>query len=496
MTKLEEAAEIIRCLTIRKRINPLEFFQSLKYQLLFEKCTAKIKGVFGGNRAGKTQIGAKYVIDKCMSKPKQRVWAVDETDEVSINIQQRKIWELLPKNEMRYCYYDEVNGFRNGKVVFKNGSMIRFKTYKQGREAFASDDIDLIWNDEEPPMEIYREQKMRLIDRDGEMIFTMTSLEGITELMQELFEDHDAIESQFAPLIGETIPRIVEKNGVRFFMLWTTENPHVTQARLAEDVKVMTKQEIKSRIYGIPMNLSGRIYPNFSKDVHVVPVDFIPKSKVCIYHILDPHDHKPWAMQWWAVDKIGRAYCIREYPWRKNFNEIEFDDKTYADYAKVIRDTEIGIVAEYGRTVSKRIIDPNSGNATERKAEREMGQTSKTTPKQELRRLGFKFTDGIDDIESGHLAVKKRIHFEKNDKGEWISKPLDYYSEECENSIRHMSRYARKDGLTPSGDVKDQPGLLEKYKDFPDCHRYFAQSSPHFIERFVPEPEERKGKPY
>jgi len=50
---------------------------------------------------------------------------------------------------------------------------------------------------------------MRLIDRDGEMIFTMTSLNGITDLMSEIYEDHDVIESQYAPAFGADLPRIV-----------------------------------------------------------------------------------------------------------------------------------------------------------------------------------------------------------------------------------------------------------------------------------------------
>lgn len=493
--KLEKARELLRHLVIRKRLIPLDFFEPLTLQDKFSKWPGKIKGVFGGNRAGKSQIGAAYIIQKCLAKPKQRWWAVAETYDVSVSIQQRKIWELLPKMEMRYCYYDEVNGFRNNKIIFKNGSMIRFKSYEQGRESFASDDIDGIWNDEEPPFDVYKEQKMRLIDRDGEMIFTMTSLKGITELMQELFEDHDIIESQYAPLLDEVVPRVVEKNGVRFFMLWSTENPHITQSRLADDLKMMTKQEIKCRIYGIPINLSGRIYPMFNKRIHVVSTDLIPKTHMCIWHVLDPHDRKPWAMQWWAVHKLtGRRYCIREYPWRKNFNEMEYDDKTYRDYVAVIREIEYGIIEEYGRSVSRRIIDPNFGNATERKAEREGGQ-SKTTPKQELKRLGLHFIDGIDALEAGHLAVRKGLHFEEKE-GELIVKPTNYISEECENSIRHISRYSRKDITSTDGDVKDNVKPMDKYKDFADCHRYFDMANPHYIDRFAPEQIISDKKPY
>lgn len=489
------AREIIYHLSVRKRLIPLDFFVPLKYQKFFEDCILKIKGVFGGNRAGKTQIGAKYVIDKCLAKPKQRWWAVAEIDEVSISIQQRKIWELLPKLEMKYCHYDEINGFRNGKIVFKNGSMIRFKTYKQGREAFASDDIDGIWNDEEPPMEIYKEQKMRLIDRDGEMIFTMTSLEGITELMQELFEDHDVIESQYAPLIDETIPRIVEKNGVRFFMLWTTENPYVVQARIAEDVKVMTKQEIKSRIYGIPLNLAGRIYPTYNKNIHLIPMDNIPTRHVCIWHVLDPHDRKPWFATWWVVDKMGHAYCVREYPWRRNFNEIEHDDKSIGDYAKLFKEIEFELIETYGRSVSRRIIDPNFGNSTVQKAERTADGQAKTTLIRELKKFGLNYQDGIDMLEVGHIQVRKWLHYEK--KGEnMIVSPKLYIGEDCQNMDRHLSRYSRKDIETSDGDVKDKAGVREKYKDGADNGRYLVMANPHYIERFVAAPPVPAGKPY
>ena len=482
MTNQEQLAEIIHHIELRKKINPLEFFKPLKLQAAFKACLAKIKGVFGGNRSGKTAIGADYIIEKCLSKPRQRWWAVAETEEVSVNIQQRKIWELLPKLEMRYCYYDEINGFRNGKVVFKNGSMIRFKTYKQGREAFASDDIDGIWNDEEPPIEIYKEQRMRLIDRDGEMIFTMTSLNGITDLMADIFEDHEVKESELSPLVNESLPRIVEKGGMTFFILWTTENPHINQARLVEEVKLMTPQEIKSRILGIPTNLSGKIYPSYNKRVHVVTWDMLPKRKVTIYHVLDPHDRKPWAMGWYAVTQTNTVYTIYEYPFGRNFNEMDYDDKTYDDYAKVIEDIESDIIIpNFGRSVSIRIIDPNFGNKTVRIAER-VDYRADTTAVKELSKRGLKFKDGIDALETGHLQVRKYLHWAEKD-GEIVVQPQFFDWEECQNHIRHTSRYSRKDLMTADGDVKDSAAPMDKYKDYCDLKRYLCMANPHFIER-------------
>lgn len=493
--KLAEAQELLRHLEIRKKVNPLDFFVPLRLQQLFKSCTNKIKILFGGNRSGKSEEGAEYVISKCMSKPRQRWWACAETEEVSINVQQRKIWDLLPKLEMKYAYYDEINGFRNGKVVFKNGSMIRFKTYKQGREAFASDDLDGIWNDEEPPYDIYKEQKMRLLDRDGEMIFTMTSLKGVTELMQDLFEDHEVIESEHSTIVDETLPRIVEKAGVKSFLLWTVENPYISQSRLAEDMKVMTPQEIKNRVLGIPLNLSGRIYPTYNKKIHRVPMANIPNKQVCIWHVLDPHDRKPWFATWWVVDKMGHAFCAREYPWRRNFNEMEFDDKTMKDYADLFKAIELELVEKYGRSVSRRIIDPNFGNSTVQKAERTADGQSKTTLVKELKKFGLVYQDGVDLLETGHLQVRKWLHYEEKN-GVLTVHPKLYIGEDCENMDRHMSRYSRKDIETQDGDIKDKVGPHEKYKDGADNSRYFVMAGPHFIERIARAPQAEPERVY
>ena len=280
-----------------------------------------------------------------------------------------------------------------------------------------------------------------------------------------------------------------------FFLLWTTENPYINQPRLAEDMKMMTKQEIKSRILGIPLNLSGRIYPTYNKNIHLVPMANIPQTHVCIWHVLDPHDRKPWAATWWVIDKMGHAYCAREYPWRKNFNDMEYDDKSIADYAKLFKEIELELIETYGRSVSRRIIDPNFGNSTVQKAERTADGQAKTTLIKELKKCGLNYQDGLDMLEIGHIQVRKWLHYEK--KGEsLIVSPKLYVGEDCQNMDRHMSRYSRKDIETIDGDVKDKSGVKEKYKDFCDNSRYLVMADPHYIERFVKAPPEPTGKPY
>jgi phage terminase large subunit-like protein len=481
-----EVREILAELEHRRRVNPLSFYEHLPQQRLFHDDPANTRVIYGGNRSGKTSEAAEYVITKALAKPKQRIWAVAETFPDSVGIQQRKIWEICPKNRIKYGRYDDINGFPNRKLKFDNNSLITFKSYDQGTESFAQDDCDLIWFDEEPPLEIWKECRMRLIDRNGEMILSMTSVKGVTDLIADIFEDCDIIKTRHSNILKEDLPVIAEKNGIKFYMLWSTDNPHIDQDRLRQEIKFMTRDEIKSRIHGIPINLSGRIYPTFSKNIHVIPFEMAPLNNVMLYHILDPHDRKPWAMIWVALHKTGTAYIVDEYP-NRNFNDILSDDKTYDNYADIIRQKEDALKDIFGVPVSKRIIDPNFGNKAVRLAAAQ-DDKAHTTPKEEMKRRGFKFQDGIDALESGHLKVREWLYYEQT-SGEITTQPRLLITDNCENTIRHLSRYSRKDILTADGDVKDKPGVQEKYKDFPDDVRYFVMSNPRYIipTEYVPE---------
>jgi phage terminase large subunit-like protein len=474
----------------KRKVNPLSFYEHLPYPSLqeaFHNDPAKTKCLFGANRAGKTEEAAEYVITKALAKPNQRIWACAESFTDSVNIQQRKVWEIVPKHKIKYGSFDDINGFPNRKLKLDNNSLIMFKSYDQGCESFAQDDVDLIWNDEEPPYNIYKEQRMRLIDRNGEMIISMTSVKGVTDLIADLFEDCDVIQNRHSDLLNEDLPVIAEKNGVKFYMLWSIDNPYIDQIRLRHELKFMTRDEIKARGHGIPVNLSGKIYPAFNKRIHVIQFEEAPLENVVLYHILDPHDRKPWAMQWILLHKTGTSYCIDEYP-NKDFNDMNSDDKTYDEYVKIIKLKEEALFDIYGKEVLKRIIDPNFGNKTIRIAER-IDDKAHTTPKEELKKRGLKFQDGLDSLEAGHLKVREMLHYEM--KGaEIVIQPKFFVTDNCPNTIKHLSRYSRKDILAIDGDVRDKVGVQEKYKDYCDLVRYYLMSNPRYnlgTKDFTPE---------
>lgn len=493
----EELALILAALAERHKESPIEFLEPFGTQVDFDNSDALIQFILGGNRSGKTTPVSRKVLKKGLKK-KLNIWVCGETFQDSIAIQQKKISELVPRREVKYGSYDDINGYTNRKLLLKNGTLYTFKSYDQGREAFQGTDIDIIWCDEEPPLDIIKEMKMRLIDRNGILIISMTSLKGITDFIRDYFEDCDILETRYAPLVKKDLPVRARKGQVDIFFLWTTDNPHIDQKRLMDDIALMSQTDILTRIYGLPTNLAGKIYMSFGRDTHVIPLDDAPTTGNQLWHVLDPHDRKPWAMGWYLVNKNETVYCVDEYP-NESFNDMLYDDKTYADYARVILDKEKALrsVFNIGGRI-RRIIDPNFGNKTIQFAERKGGQ-SKTTPVKELAKLGLNYKDAIDAIEAGHLEVRKWLYWKisvlPDGKKVFTVAPKFLLTDNCKNHINGLTRYARRDIIGSSGEVKDKVSPNQTWKDFPDLVRYLLMANPRFITEQKWEPP-KQGKVY
>jgi len=80
-------------------------------------------------------------------------------------------------------------GFDTVRVKHKTGgiSVLQFKSYDQGRRTFQGTQKDLIWVDEEPPMDVYEEALLRLTattpgEENGLLLCTFTPLLGLSKV--------------------------------------------------------------------------------------------------------------------------------------------------------------------------------------------------------------------------------------------------------------------------------------------------------------------------
>ncbi len=271
-----------------KLSNGIKYYVPHPKQEAFHSCDARIRTLFGGNRSGKTHAGcaedALWIENSTRYRNLRKRTGIkilvgSESNEYNRDILVPKLRSLIPKSsiikEVRIQrgfidYWDLIDG---GKVKFKN--------YEQAVDKWAGDDYDLIHLDEEPPQDIWKECLLRIIDRGGEIILTMTPVKGLTWVFQDVYEK-DGIA------------------GIKCFVMDMDENPYLAQEDKDFVLANLTEQEKKIRKEGKFVALQGLIYPKFNEEIHCIDEFDIPSSWRRIVAI-DPHLKKATSVAWAAI---------------------------------------------------------------------------------------------------------------------------------------------------------------------------------------------------
>ena len=134
-------------------------------------------------------------------------------------------------------------------------SIINLKAYESGRKAFEGTDRDWVWEDEEAPVEIHRENVQRVFDRQGIVFNTYTPLLGQTELTLDLRR------------------RALQADpSVYMVTLSWDDVPHISQGMIDAFVDRYPPHEMKARRWGIPKMGSGAIFTtDFDEVIGIKP---------------------------------------------------------------------------------------------------------------------------------------------------------------------------------------------------------------------------------
>lgn len=126
-------------------------------------------------------------------------------------------------------------------------SVVQFKSYDQGREAFQGTEQDGIWLDEEPPVSVYTECLLRTMTNDGCVMLTFTPLRGMSEVVLS-----------FLP--GGAVPE--KQDGPKAVVSATWDDvPHLS-AQAKEDLwAAIPPFQRDARSKGLPQLGAGAIYP-------------------------------------------------------------------------------------------------------------------------------------------------------------------------------------------------------------------------------------------
>ena len=161
----------------------------------------KIFGVLGGNRSGKSEIGAAiavawalgrdyfldepawdWVRDLPIPEPPNTIWVVG----LDIPTGRAVLWrEKLRQGKIHPGFVPNTEvvtkcNESDYQIFFANGSVITCKSADSGREKFQGASVDLVWIDEEPEVEIFDECYQRTVDCAGKILITLTPLVDIS----------------------------------------------------------------------------------------------------------------------------------------------------------------------------------------------------------------------------------------------------------------------------------------------------------------------------
>lgn len=254
--------------------------------------------VFGGNRSGKTRLGAAFSVAVAMGRddPGVRAWARSNGLDIawmprhggrvwvsalshpdSLEYVRPALDRFLPPGTKRSNW----GGAGYAHCTTPTGGHITLKSQDQGRDAYQGSELDFIWMDEEHDRAIWQEARARLIDRRGRGIMTLTPLHGRTWVYDELVVE--------AP------------DWCRCHWLHTPDNPHLPADAVEQILGSYGAHERAARERGEFTVLEGRVYTDFRRDLHVVPA-FRPPEEWPRYRGIDFGTRNPFVCLWGALD--------------------------------------------------------------------------------------------------------------------------------------------------------------------------------------------------
>ena len=148
------------------------------------------------------------------------------------------------------------NAFDSVLVRHVSGGLSRafFRAYEQGAEKFMGFPADIIWPDEEPPMDVYSQMVRATFNTGGIFLMSFTPENGVTELVNQFLTE---------------LPRGCYVTQPTWDDDPTYADPEVREQRLAG----LKPHERDLRSRGIPVMGSGLVYPILDDHIICDPVE-------------------------------------------------------------------------------------------------------------------------------------------------------------------------------------------------------------------------------
>lgn len=187
-------------------------------------------------------------------------WAAGNTGKTVRDIVQAKLFGKISELGTGLIPQDAIKGrptskqgvpeaFDTAQIKHVSGgiSQLVLKSYDQKRTSFEGTEQDVIWLDEEPPLDIYTECLLRTMTNNGFLMLTFTPLQGMSETVMAFLPNGTLQEN---------------KVGSKFVVMATWDDaPHLTKEAKDELWAAIPPFQRDARSKGVPQLGSGAIFP-------------------------------------------------------------------------------------------------------------------------------------------------------------------------------------------------------------------------------------------
>ena len=265
--------------------------------------THRERGCVSGNRCGKTELACYEMTCHLTGRypawwPGRRyqrpinAWACGTTNITTRDIVQAKLLGKMKREGSDKM--DEAMGLGTGMVPAeciktvrpKSGipdaietayikhvsgglSVVTFKSFEAGREAYEGTEQDFILLDEEPPLPIYTECCIRTMAtgqfKGGAVLLTFTPQKGWTDVIARFFDEDEC-----------------QKANRFLVQIEWDDCPHLSAQEKADLLSTIPEYQRDARTKGIPQLGAGAIYPIPESELIVEPFE-IPKHWPRVY---------------------------------------------------------------------------------------------------------------------------------------------------------------------------------------------------------------------
>lgn len=457
-----------------------------------------------GNKSGKTEIGIAEDLAHVFG---YRYWLPEDHGDYKVDIKipnrgligcetlqqsvMQKIWPTLKRLIPSTCLYKTKKNPQGqvGEIRFatnpegdKCESEIFIRSYDQEADTFEGIDYDWIHWDEPPPKDVLQAAERGKIVSNAPSWFTMTPLKEayIYDEYSLKAGNNGGDDNEIAVIRGEIWDNC--QDWCYRCRLDVPDNrpirtklgcPHcgramgfMLKAGIDEYLKTLDPEEREAREKGLWKHLSGLVYKEMDRELHVYEDFPIPKSWTKIEGV-DPHDSKPTRYLFGAISPeeieiFGKTkHRIYFYDYLLSKGE---DIDTLVRRIKMVRE-------KHGYSKPKWIvIDAKYGTRTEmegRSWEAEL----------RMRGLGYiKLSQSKPgDVELGHKIVREYLKSHHSTLTDKTKPGVMFAANGCTSGggpIHQMFNYQYKDNA-------DKPE--DEFKDFPDIIRYICLEQPVYV---------------